>query len=261
MSARPSALVPGWVTGYQRSWLRGDVLAGITVTAYLTPQVMAYAELAGLPPVAGLWASIGALVVYAALGSSPHVSVGPESTTALMTAAALGSVACAAGHEAEFAAALALAVGGLCLLGWLGHLAVIAQLLSRPVLVGYVAGIALIMVVPQLGKLTGFPIEADGFFQEIAYLVRHLGSLHLPTLALGSVTPLVMLAVAAFFPRAPIGPRARQCQGTTSAAHRACSTTDVAMDPRPQWSSTEYPWRPTTTISLHFARSTTNRSA
>ena len=204
MGARPSALVPHWVTTYERSWLRGDLLAGITVTAYLIPQVMAYAELAGLPAVAGLWASIGALVVYAALGSSPQLSVGPESTTALMTAAALGSVAGAAGHEAEFAAALALAVGGLCLLGWLGHLAAIAQLLSRPVLVGYMAGIALIMVVSQLGKLTGFPVEADGFFPEIAYVARHLDSVHLPTLALGTVTLLVMLAVSARFPRAPV---------------------------------------------------------
>ena len=204
MVARPSALLPHWATGYQRTWLRGDLLAGVTVTAYLIPQVMAYAELAGLPAVAGLWASVGALVAYAALGSSPQLSVGPESTTALMTAAALGSVAGAAGHEADFAAALALAVGGLCLLGWLGHLAAIAQLLSRPVLVGYMAGIAVIMVVSQLGKLTGVAIEADGFFQEVAYLARHLDAVHLPTLVLGLVTLVVMLAASAFYPRAPV---------------------------------------------------------
>ena len=78
--------VLGWAHGYQRGWLRGDVLAGVTVTAYLIPQVMAYAELAGLPPVTGLWASIGALLAYALLGSSHQLSVGPESTTALMTA-------------------------------------------------------------------------------------------------------------------------------------------------------------------------------
>ena len=78
--------------GYQRGWLRGDLLAGVTITAYLVPQVMAYAEVAGLPAVVGLWASVGALLAYAALGSSPQLSVGPESTTALMTAAALGSL-------------------------------------------------------------------------------------------------------------------------------------------------------------------------
>src|SRR6476620_8012660 len=84
---------PAWTVGYRRGWLRGDILAGITITAYLIPQVMAYAEVAGLPAVAGLWASIGALLAYAVLGSSGQLSVGPESTTALMTAAALGSVA------------------------------------------------------------------------------------------------------------------------------------------------------------------------
>jgi SulP family sulfate permease len=75
---------PAWTVGYQRGWLRGDVLAGVTITAYLIPQVMAYAEVAGLPAVVGLWASVGALLAYALLGSSRQLSVGPESTTALI---------------------------------------------------------------------------------------------------------------------------------------------------------------------------------
>jgi MFS superfamily sulfate permease-like transporter len=84
----PSRLLPGLATlrGYQRSWLRGDVMAGLTVAAYLVPQVMAYSGLAGLPPVAGLWAILAPLALYALLGSSRQLSVGPESTTALMTA-------------------------------------------------------------------------------------------------------------------------------------------------------------------------------
>ena len=76
----------GQLLHYQRGWLRGDLMAGVTVAAYLVPQVMAYAELAGLPAVTGLWAVIGAMTVYALIGSSPQLSVGPESTTALMTA-------------------------------------------------------------------------------------------------------------------------------------------------------------------------------
>jgi sulfate permease, SulP family len=203
MHGRLPLSLPRWAMGYQRTWLRGDLLAGVTVTAYLIPQVMAYAELAGLPAVAGLWASVGALIGYALLGSSPQLSVGPESTTALMTAAALGSVA-AAGHEADFASALALVVAGLCLLGWLGHLSTIAELLSRPVLVGYMAGIAVIMVLSQAGKLTGVPVEGDGFLPEFGYVVRHLEAVHLPTLALGLVTLVLMLLGSAFFPRAPI---------------------------------------------------------
>ncbi len=86
---------PGLVTvlGYDRSWLRGDLIAGVTVAAYLVPQVMAYAEIIGLPPVAGLWAVLAPLVVYAVLGDSRQLSIGPESTTALMTAAGIFALA------------------------------------------------------------------------------------------------------------------------------------------------------------------------
>ena len=73
----------GQLRRYERGWLRGDLIAGITVAAYLIPQVMAYAKVAGLQPVAGLWAVIGAMAIYAVIGSSPQLSVGPESTTAL----------------------------------------------------------------------------------------------------------------------------------------------------------------------------------
>src|SRR6478736_8547642 len=119
MNARIPA--PDWVRRYQRGWLRGDLLAGVTVTAYLIPQVMAYAELAGLPAVAGLWAAIGALLVYAVLGSSRQLSVGPESTTALMTAAAIGAVATTGTSQyANLAAVLCLVVATFCLLAWFG---------------------------------------------------------------------------------------------------------------------------------------------
>lgn len=147
--------------GRPRPVRRGDLLAGVTVTAYLVPQVMAYAELAGLPPVTGLWASLGALAAYAALGSSRQLSVGPESTTALMTAAALGSVAATADDPAATATTLALVVAVVCVLGWLARVSVLAELLSRPVLVGYMTGIAVIMVVSQLGKLVRVDVDAD----------------------------------------------------------------------------------------------------
>src|SRR6202008_3886152 len=93
--------------GYQRGWLRGDVVAGLTVAAYLVPQVMAYATVAGLPPGVGLWAALVPLAVYAVLGSSRQLSVGPESTTALMTATALGPLA--AGDPGRYAALAATA--------------------------------------------------------------------------------------------------------------------------------------------------------
>jgi SulP family sulfate permease len=196
---------PAWTVGYRRGWLRGDVLAGVTITAYLIPQVMAYAEVAGLPAVVGLWTSVGALVAYAALGSSTQLSVGPESTTALMTAAALGSAAVSGSHAyAELASALCLVVAALCLVGWFGKLAFLAELLSRPVLVGYMTGVAVIMMVSQLGKLTGLHVAADGVWPELGYVAEHLGAVHAPTLTLGLVTLAVMLTGSFVAPRAPM---------------------------------------------------------
>jgi len=136
---------------YPRSWRRGDLLAGATVAAYLVPQVMAYAQVAGLRPAAGLWAAVPALVIYAVLGSSRSLSLGQEATTALMTAAAIGPLA--AGHPALYAAlasSLALLVGLMAVIARGARLGFVADLLSRPVVVGYLAGVALIMIAGSL---------------------------------------------------------------------------------------------------------------
>jgi len=162
--------------GYRRSWLRGDLIAGVTVAAYLIPQVMAYAGVAGLPPVAGLWAILPALACYAVLGSSRLVSLGPESTTALMTAVAIGPLA--AGDPARYAslaAALALLTGALAAVAWLLRLGFLADLLSRPVLVGYLAGVALIMIAGQLGRLTGVHVHGEGFLAQVISFGHQLG--------------------------------------------------------------------------------------
>src|SRR6478672_3327305 len=174
--------------GYQRAWLLGDVLAGLTVAAYLVPQVMAYAEVAGLPAVAGLWAIIGPLAVYAILGSSRQLSVGPESTTALMTAVALMPLA--AGNPARYAslaATLAILTGGICLLGRILRLGFLADLLSKPVLVGYMAGVALIMIVGQLEKVSGVPVTGEGFGVELISFMQGLNRLSWPTVILSGV--------------------------------------------------------------------------
>lgn len=182
--------------------LRGDVVAGVTVTVYLIPQVMAYAALAGLPAVAGLWSAVAALALYAALGSSPQLSVGPESTTALMTATALGTVGAAGAGRADLAAALAIVVGAYCLLGWLARLSFLADLLSRPVLVGYMAGIAGVMVLSQLGRLTR--TEVDSSLGGLVELVRIRDQIHVPTLVLGLATLAAMLVGSALWSRAPV---------------------------------------------------------
>ena len=198
-----AAVLPAWSRGYQRGWLRFDLLAGVTVTAYLIPQVMAYAELAGLPPVAGLWGAIGAMTVYAFVGSSHQLSVGPESTTALMTAVAVGSVAGGADY-ASFAVAMAVVVGALCILGRYAGFARLSDLLSLPVLIGYMAGVAGIMIVSQLGKLTGMSIDADGFLPEIGFVLRHLDQVHVPTLVLGLSAATLMIVGSRRWPRAPV---------------------------------------------------------
>src|SRR5262245_58838531 len=184
------------LSGYRRAWLRGDLLAGLTVAAYLEPQVMAYATVAGLPPVAGLWAVLAPLALYAVLGSSRQLSVGPESTTALMTATVVAPLA--AGDPARYAAlaaALALVVGLLFLVAYVIRLGFVADLLSKPVLVGYLAGVALIMIAGQLGKLTGVPVSGDGVLGQVASFVRNISQVHVGTVVLAAAV-LVFLFVA-----------------------------------------------------------------
>jgi len=190
---------------YQRGWLRGDVLAGVTVTAYLIPQVMAYAEVAGLPAVVGLWASVAALMVYAVFGSSPQLSVGPESTTALMTATALGGIAAGQPERyAALAAALAGLVGLFCLVAWAARLGFLAELLSRPVLVGYMSGVAVLMVISQLGKFTGLSVEGDTPLAEIVFVLEHLRDADATTLLLAVAVLTFLLVGSRLFPRAPV---------------------------------------------------------
>ena len=200
-------LVPGLslLRRYERSWLRGDVLAGVTVAAYLVPQVMAYAEIAGLQPIVGLWAVSGSLLVYAVIGSSRQLSVGPESTTALMTASAVAPLAAGDPQRyAVLAAALALLVGGVCLLAWVARLGFLAELLSKPVLVGYMTGVAVIMIVGQLGKISGVDVEGDEVPAQVAWFAGHLSQVEPATLAL-SLTVLALLWVGShLFPKAPV---------------------------------------------------------
>ena len=184
--------------------VRGDLVAGVTVTAYLVPQVMAYADLAGVPAAAGLWAAVGAMTVYAVIGTSPQLSVGPEAGTALMTAAALGT-ATAASVAADRAVALAFLVALVCFAGRLLGLARLADLLSRPVLVGYMTGIALVMMITQLGKLTGAPTPSgESPLAQVGWFLQHLTTVQGATLAVGLVTLAAMLVASWRWPRAPV---------------------------------------------------------
>lgn len=189
---------------YQSAWLRGDILAGLTVAAYLIPQCMAYGELAGVQPVAGLWAILPAMVIYTLLGSSPQLSVGPESTTAVMTAVAIAPLATPGGSDyAILASLLALLVGGIYILGYLTRLGFLADLLSKPILIGYMAGVAVIMMAGQLSKVSGVPIDANTVFGEIQAFVTHLSQYHGPTLILSLAVLVFLFVVQARWPNAP----------------------------------------------------------
>ncbi|MEV0414910.1 sulfate permease [Streptomyces sp. NPDC050448] len=217
--------MPGWrrmlpglaaFLGYRRACLKGDLLAGVTVAAYLVPQVMAYAGLAGLPPVAGLWAILPALALYALFGSSRLLSVGPESTTAIMTATVVGPLAAGdSGRYASLAAALAATVGLLCLVARTLRLGFLADLLSRPVLIGYLAGVALIMMVDQLPRLTGVQTTGSEFFVQLWSFVSHLKDIHRSTVVF-SAAALAFLLLAARYARTLPGPLLTMVLATTA---------------------------------------------
>jgi len=195
---------PPVLRGYQRGWLRGDLVAGITVAAYLVPQVMAYASVARLSPVTGLWAALPALVIYAFLGTSSSLSLGPEATTALMTAIALGPLAAGnTGRYVSLAATLALLTGLFAVVAWILRLGFVADLLSRPVLIGYMAGLALIMIADQLGRVTGVPVTGQVFRSQVGYFFTHLELVQGTTIILSCSVVVFLLLVRWHWPHAP----------------------------------------------------------
>jgi len=152
---------------YERRDLRGDLVGGLTVTAYLVPQVMAYSTLAGLPPISGLWVVVVGFVVYAFVGSSRLLSVGPESSTALLTATTLAPLA--GGEPLRYAAlagVLALIVGLLAIVAAVLRLGFIGDLLGKPLLIGYMAGVGVLMISSQFASLTSTPGNARTFVEE-----------------------------------------------------------------------------------------------
>lgn len=191
--------------GYRWPWFRDDAQAGLTVAAYLVPQSMAYAVLAGLSPAVGLWTAVPALLVYAVLGSSPQLSIGPESTTALMTSSAL-AVVVADGDPAKYiacAAAMTLLVGVSCWLAGILKLGFLSGLLSKPVLVGYMTGIAIAMAVSQSSTLLGLGASGSDVLGQARGLVTRVGDLHWPTALLGATLLVLLLTLDRYVPQVP----------------------------------------------------------
>lgn len=198
--------IPGVKTllHYQRGDLRHDLLAGLSVAAVALPVGIAYAEIAGVPAVYGIYSAILPLLVYALFGSSRQLMTGPDAATCLMVAAAIGPLA--AGNPErymELIISLTLITGcfniffGICRFGF------VANFLSHPILVGYLNGVALIILAGQFSKIFGYTSEAGGFFGKILEFSEKAGAPHIPTLILGLAALALLIALKKWTPRLP----------------------------------------------------------
>lgn len=181
-----------------------DLTAGVTVAALLIPQGMAYAELAGLPAVNGLYASFIPLLAYALLGSSRQLALGPTATVAVLTATVIEPLSGGSATQAlALAATLALLVGGICVLGGLLRGGFVVNFLSQPVLSGYVTGAALVIAASQLGKLLGYSVSGDTFFQLVAHAIAGIGNIQGLTVLVAALSLASIVLLRRFAPRWP----------------------------------------------------------
>src|SRR5271165_626275 len=165
------------VRTYRREWLARDVVAGVVLSTLLVPQGMAYAELAGLPPITGLYTSIMCLLGYAVFGPSRILVLGPDSSLGPMIAATILPLAGADGDPKRaiaLASMLAIIVGAIMTVGAVAKLGFIADLISKPTMIGYMNGLALTILVGQLPKLFGFKVDAEGLIRESVEFAKGL---------------------------------------------------------------------------------------
>ena len=189
---------------YERSWLRSDLGAGLSVAAIALPVGIAYADLAGVPAVVGMYSAIFPLLAYALFGSSRQLMTGPDAATCIIVAASLGPLA--GGDPERYLALmviLTLMTGILYVVAGFSRLGFIANFLSQPILTGYLNGIALIIIAGQLRKLFGYSGEAEEFFPKLTEFIVQLDQSHLPTLVLGLGLLAALLILRRIAPRLP----------------------------------------------------------
>jgi sulfate permease, SulP family len=195
-----------WLPAYDRSWLRFDVIAGATIWGLLVPEMIAYAGLAGLPPQAGLYTLLVTLAAYAIFGTSRHVVVAGTSAAAVLMASGVADLNPSdAGEYAALAAGLVLFCGALFLLAGFLRLGFIAQFLSRPVMEGFVFGLAIFVTVSQLPKLFGVEKSGDDTIQQFFNLLGELGDTSGATLVVGVLALALLFGAERFAPRLPGG--------------------------------------------------------
>ena len=194
----------GLIRTYRRDSLKTDGVAAATVFAILVPSALAYGELAGFEPVVGLYAALAGMIAYALFGSSRQLIIGPEATTAILVATAVAPLAGGdVARYASLAATLAILIGVICILAGRFEMGFVANFFSKPILTGYIAGTALIVISSQFGKIFGISLESDGFFAKIWELLISLDETHLLTLAVGLVTILGLILLKRFAPTVP----------------------------------------------------------
>ena len=195
-----------WLPGYDRRWLRFDVIAGATVWGLLVPESIAYAGLAGLPPQAGLYTLLVTLAAYAVFGTSRHLVAAATSAAAVLLASSVGGVAGAdASRYASDAAVLVMFCGGLFLIAGLLRLGFVAQFLSRPVMEGFVFGLAIFVTVSQLPKLFGIKKGSGDTIAQFVHLIGQLGNTSAATLAVGAGALGLLFALERLAPKIPGG--------------------------------------------------------
>lgn len=200
-------LIPSlsWMSSYKKENLKGDLTAGLTVGVMLVPQGMAYAMLAGLPPIIGLYASVVPVLIYAFLGTSNQLAVGPVAIVSLMTAAGVGTLANGSVEAyIVYAVLLSLMVGGMQLFMGLGRFGFLVNFLSHPVISGFTSAAALIIGLSQLKHLLGVDISRSHHIHEILYNAwLQIGDVHLQTLAIGIASVATLLVIKKIKPMFP----------------------------------------------------------
>jgi high affinity sulfate transporter 1 len=189
---------------YRQEWLSRDVIAGLSVAAVQVPTAIAYANLAGFPPEVGLYASMLPVLIYALFGSSRQLIIGPDAATCAMLAALLlplaqGDLA----HYLQLSAGLAITAGLLMVIGGMTRMGFIVNFFARPILIGFINGIALSIIVGQLGKLLGISMVSRDFVPSLIEIVKRFGETHGYSLAVGLSTLMLLILVRRFAPRAP----------------------------------------------------------
>jgi SulP family sulfate permease len=202
---RSALPIVGWLPRYQRSSLKPDIVAGLTLAAYAVPVSVAYASLAGLPPQAGLYCYLVGGVAYAVFGTSRQLAVGPTSAISILIGSALGTLA--AGdtlRQTHLAAAVAVLAGFIGIIAWILRLGNIVNFVSETVLSGFKVGAGLVIASTQLPKLFGITSGGSNFFSRMVEVFRHLGDTNLATLGVGLSALALLILGERLLPRRPI---------------------------------------------------------